>query len=390
MLRYERMFGLLEVGIRELAALDSSGFADGELSSALVELARLRASLEAAEAGLSHAWDARRVWAADGARSGAAWLARETRNPKSDCRRRIALGRTSGQLPFVAEAWSAGNIDAAHVRRLGQARNHRTAHLMARDEQLLLAQAMALTFAEFTQVVDYWSLHADPDGAADDAFDRIDRRRVSLDETLSGMWSGAMLFDPINGTIVAGELERLEKGLFDAEWASVKARLGHDPKIGELDRTPDQRRADALVEMAKRSATMPTDGKQPKPLFTLLLGSDMFRRLTQLASGQVVAPEAILPWTGDADLERILFEGGPSRVIDVSYKRAFTGALRRLIEVRDRSCYHRTCDEPASRCQVDHIEPWIVGGITSQENGRLACGYHNRLRHRRRGPPPAP
>ncbi|MGL1102697.1 HNH endonuclease, partial [Vibrio parahaemolyticus] len=30
------------------------------------------------------------------------------------------------------------------------------------------------------------------------------------------------------------------------------------------------------------------------------------------------------------------------------------------------------------RCQGDHIIPYTQGGITSQENGRLACGYHNR------------
>ncbi len=80
--------------------------------------------------------------------------------------------------------------------------------------------------------------------------------------------------------------------------------------------------------------------------------------------------------------------GAARRVIDVSYKRSFDGALRDLIKIRDRLCYHRYCDEPAHRCQVDHIEPWSAGGITSQDNGRLACGFHNRLRNRRRPPPP--
>ena len=130
---------------------------------------------------------------------------------------------------------------------------------------------------------------------------------------------------------------------------------------------------------------MPADAKTPKPLFTLLFGADAFSHLTQLASGQVLSPAAILPWTSDADLERVLFDGGPSRVIDVSHKRSFTVALRRLIEVRDQLCYHQYCDIPAHRCQVDHITPWNQGGPTAQWNGRLACSYHNRLRNR---PPP--
>ena len=56
--------------------------------------------------------------------------------------------------------------------------------------------------------------------------------------------------------------------------------------------------------------------------------------------------------------------------------------------MRDQFCYHPTCDEPAHRCEIDHIEPWFAGGVTAQENGRVACGFHNRLRNRRwRGPP---
>ncbi|MEA2932919.1 MAG: endonuclease, partial [Actinomycetota bacterium] len=40
-------------------------------------------------------------------------------------------------------------------------------------------------------------------------------------------------------------------------------------------------------------------------------------------------------------------------------------------------------------CQVDHVEPWSAGGLTVDDNGRLACGFHNRLRNGRSPPPPA-
>ncbi|MDA8148855.1 MAG: HNH endonuclease signature motif containing protein, partial [Actinomycetota bacterium] len=58
----------------------------------------------------------------------------------------------------------------------------------------------------------------------------------------------------------------------------------------------------------------------------------------------------------------------------------------RAIEVRDRTCSHPTCEVPAERCQVDHILPWSAGGATTQENGRLLCGFHNRLRNERPRP----
>ncbi|HUP68923.1 MAG TPA: DUF222 domain-containing protein, partial [Acidimicrobiales bacterium] len=255
------------------------------------------------------------------------------------------------------------------------------------SEAMLVNHATTMRFREFTTALDYWVLHADPDGAEESEMERRERRRASCDETLNGMFSGSFLLDPIGGTIVSNELRRLESKLFEADWAEAKERLGRDPLIFELSRTPGQRRADAVVEMAERSAGN-EDNKKAKPLFTLLLGSETFSRLSELEDGQVVSLGAIRRWITDADLERILFDGETGRYIDVSRKRCFTGALRRLIQVRDRSCYHDYCEEPASRCQVDHIQPWSEGGMTEQHNGRLACGCHNRLRQKRPPPPP--
>ena len=80
-----------------------------------------------------------------------------------------------------------------------------------------------------------------------------------------------------------------------------------------------------------------------------------------------------------------MFEG-PSRVIDVGEKRRlFTGATRRAVELRDLGeCFEDICEERGERLQVDHITPWTAGGLTTQENGRAACGHHNRLRNTRK------
>ncbi len=75
-----------------------------------------------------------------------------------------------------------------------------------------------------------------------------------------------------------------------------------------------------------------------------------------------------------------------SNRIDVSVRsRFFTGGTRRAIELRDRMCTHPYCYEPAESCQVDHIETYAAGGLTTQDNGRLLCGFHNRLRNQKRG-----
>ncbi len=92
---------------------------------------------------------------------------------------------------------------------------------------------------------------------------------------------------------------------------------------------------------------------------------------------------------GEADVERVVFDG-PSRVIEVGAKqRFFTGGLRRAIEVRDRHCTHPGCTVRPERCQVDHIVEYVNGGETTQENGRLLCPAHHRQRGRPiRGPSP--
>ena len=83
-------------------------------------------------------------------------------------------------------------------------------------------------------------------------------------------------------------------------------------------------------------------------------------------------------------MERVIFDG-PSKVIDLGIRRRlFTGATRQAVQLRDRQCVHPSCDTPAERCEVDHIQPYTDGGLTVQDNGRCLCKYH----HRRARPPP--
>ena len=202
------------------------------------------------------------------------------------------------------------------------------------------------------------------------------------------MYLGRIILDPISGSIVAGELERIEQAMFEADWASARAALDDDHEIcvTDLVRSPGQRRADALVEMATRSQTAPSDGRRPTPLISILVDYGTLRgRVCELAEGTVIAPGSLLPWLNEAYLERVVF--APARRVEVSESaRLFSGATRRAIQLRDRECTHPYCDVPAASCQVDHIVPFTAGGPTIEENGRLLCGFHNRLRTAR--PPP--
>jgi hypothetical protein len=352
----------------------------------IVHLYRLHTRLESVVTEATASFDASGDWALDGAKSAAAWVAGQCRIPISYARRVVKRGRDLAHLPEFARAWSEGRISSAQVDTVSSVRNETTEEALARDEQVLCDQAATLSVDRFTQAVAYWAQFADPNGAETAEDKRQASRDVYLAESFQGLWLGKMTLDPISGAIVADELSRLEHDLFETDWAQAKEALGKDPTGADLARTPGQRRADALVEMATRSRSTPADARRPAPLFSVLVGYEtMHGRVCELARGTVIAPGALLPWLDEAYLERAVFT--PENRVEVSATaRLFTGATRRAIELRDRECTHPYCDG-ARRCDVDHIVPYGDGGPTTQENGRLLCGFHNRLRTQR--PPPS-
>ena len=374
----------LEVLSENLEAILAEG-PDSDRES-IETLLRLRSQVDAVVTAAVLEFDDWGEWALDGARSTAAWVAKEGHLPRVEARRLVMRARTLRQLPAFAESWKNGEISAAHLDVVGRvARNPRAAERLQYDEKLLLDYARTLTFEDFLKAVAYWEQLADPDGTEESAEERRNRRDVYLVKT-GDMWLGNMTLDPISGAIVANELQRLEAELFEEDWKEAGARLGHDPTVSDLARTPSQRRADALVEMAKRSATAPPDGIPPKPLFDVLIDwPTLGGRTCELAQGMAITPGSLVPWLDRADFERAVFEP-PDRVQVSATARLFTGATRRGIQLRDRECTHPYCDRPAVDCQVDHIQPFGQDGPTTFENGRLLCGYHNRLRNQR--PPP--
>jgi hypothetical protein len=297
-------------------------------------------------------------------------------------RQQLRLGRAMRRLPHVRAAFLAGEISSFHVSGFAALSSGRCAEALEEHEEMLVEQAKVLGFETFTRYLAYFEQMADPDGSDDKEQQRRTRRDVSLAQSLSGMWLGRITLDPVSGEIVAGELRAIDRELYDADRAEATRRLGHDPSASELRRSSNQRRADALVKMARRSGTNGPDGAAPAPLFSVLVDYETLHgRICELASGQVVSPGALVPFLDEAIVERAVFGPG-ARVEMGAHRRLFDGATRRAIELRDRGCVHPYCDKSAPLCQVDHIVPFSAGGLSTQENGRVLCGFHNRLAYR--------
>jgi hypothetical protein len=377
------MFESVRLAVEELAGLAPEQLADGE---SVVALSAVLASLDAVVCRAAAAFDASGVWATEGARSSPAWAATRCRVPIGLARRRLRLGRALRRLPAAEAAWLAGAIDGSHVEVLAGLVTENTAPALAEGgEALLVEQAKALRFGDFVTAARYWHQLADPDGAEGHAERAHQQRHVQLSQSFEGHWFGDLRLDPIGGSILSDALRHIEDELFATDWAHTKAALGRDPVLDELRRTPAQRRADALVEMATRAMAVPEDARAPVPLFSVFVDYETLSgRVCELANGTVVTPGAVARWLDGADIERVVFDS-PSRVLDLGVKqRFFTGATERATKVVHRRCTDEFCAVPSSRCQTDHVIEWADGGPTDHANGEPKCPFHHRRKTEQR------
>lgn len=289
-------------------------------------------------------------------------------------------------MPATEAAWLEGDVGEAAVAVLAELRARVGEEAFDPDEGMLVGHAHALDDRSFRKAAAYWLQHADPDGVEQDAQAHRDSRRLHFSQSMEGMWYRDLVLDPINGAVVANALKEIDQELFEADWSEAKNRVAEGVKVADLARTPAQRRADALVELARRAMAVPEGARMPAPLLSVFVGYETMKgRVCELANGTVVSPGSLLPWLEGAYVERAVF-APPDRVSSTSVRaRFFTGATRRKVELRDRECYSEFCDQPAAECDIDHIHPHALGGLTEEGNGRPACSFHNRWRQKRSG-----
>ena len=303
------------------------------------------------------------------------------RLPRGQVAGEVRDARRLRSMPETRAAVRAGDLSAAHVRVLARLAGHpRAGRHFPDGEAHLVAEGRRLRFDDWQRLCDHWRDAADPDGPEQRHGRDTDLRRFRIGVGLDGVGHADGYLTPVATAAVNGALERIERELFESDWAAAKDIHGDDTTGAHLARSAAQRRHDALVEMATRALTAPADGKRPAPLVTVMVDYDTFAgRVCELAAGTVIAPGAVADLVGyDETLIQRVVGDGANRLRDISSARSFRGTLRRVLDVVHRRCEHGTCFVPAERCQGDHIVAWTDGGPTTQDNGRLGCGFHNR------------
>ncbi len=261
-------------GLQDVSA---DSVSDDELADAMIGLRREQARLAAVVADLTAAFEARQTYAADGSRSATDWIAVHARLPRPQVAGEVRDARRLRSMPGTRAAFRTGDLSAAHVRVLARLAGHPRAGAHFPDgEAHLVAEGRRLRFDDWERLCAYWRDAADPDGPERRRDRDHDLRRFRIGVGLDGVGHADGYLTPVATAAVAGALDRIERELFAADWATAKAIHGDDTTVAHLARTSAQRRHDTLVEMAVRAMTAPADGKRPAPLVTVMVDYDTF------------------------------------------------------------------------------------------------------------------
>jgi hypothetical protein len=363
--------GQLRSAVDALVAVDAAELDDGALGELMVELSRQRDRLEAVYHRLVAEHDRRRAWRGDGARSEQAWLRQRCRLSAGEAASRTEIARRLTALPATTAALAEGRITAGHAR---------VAAAALRDLPREAAVGLDRLVAERAGEVDPGRLRAEVDDfahrvAAHSLADREQRawegRRLRLSRTVDGVVVIDGRLDPVGGETMLTAL-----GALAAPGDATDAR------------SPEQRRADALVTLCRRSldaGDLP-DASGQRPHVTVVTSLETLQ-------GQAGAPPAQLDRLGalsapaarrlacDAAVTRVL-TAGASQPLDVGRAtRVVSPAQRRALAVRDGGCVG--CHAPVTWCEAHHIRHWAGGGPTDLDNLILVCwGCHRNLHER--------
>ncbi|MCU1455895.1 MAG: endonuclease [Acidimicrobiales bacterium] len=375
----------MSAAVERLVALshDPVAASEGELSDALLEVQRLKGQLHAIEAKLTAAWDARMVWAADGALSGGAWLAHRGEASRAEAQAQVRTARRLTHMPHTTAALEAGEIGAAKSRLLASARRDELVERFDECEEMLVGHARELTVDQLARLVRHWVMVNERDGGASAETKGRDRAQVQLSRSFDDMWALRGILDPEQGEIIARQLDAVCCELSLADKAA-----GDVPIV-----TASQRRASALTEMARRHAAI--DATQSlKPVRPLLMAICDHTVLEQRQGepstfGTTCEITGIGPVPGDtvrrlactADIVDTHI-GADGQVLDLGRtRRRATEAQRRALLVRDRVCVFPGCDRASDRCEAHHIDHYEHGGPTDLDNLCLLCTRHHHLVH---------
>ena len=342
-------------------------FAELQRAMELLEMERLRRLAEIERRG---------IFQRDGHLSAASWLATTFKVAWGAAREQVRLARALEEMPEARRALEEGELSMSAARVLVSAREADREAFQGSEPQLVEA-ARIHSVGDLQRVAAYWRQAIEREHALASDEKVRERRRLHASVSFLGMVRVDGDLDPETGETLLTALSAVLDG---------ESRSGQ----GE-DRTPAQRRADALGEICRRyldSSDRPTVGGE-RPHVTVTVDVEALGGggggTGELDHVGPVHPEVARRVGCDASVMRVVM-AGPSEPLDVGRRTAvIPPAMRRAVILRDRHCRFPGCDRPHAWCDAHHVLHWADGGPTALPNLLLLCRRHHRMVHQRDG-----
>jgi hypothetical protein len=292
-------------------------------------------------------------------------------------------------------ALAGGQVGVAQTRLMARiAANPRIdPDVLVRGVWELMADAMDVSYLEFERRALTFEALADPIGAAEKTERNRLRRTASIHQTSDGSWALHAKLDDVGGPefleIFCWYVDRE----FTNDWNDATNRLGDgNVNITHLRRTEAQRRADALLEMARAAAACPPERTRPLPTVNFLLDEHAaadnqpidpltYRDVTARTDrGHRVDPAAIIGVSLWAMIRRVVTDSQRVVIELGRTSRLFTGYAREAVMLLEPTCIWPGCEHPHTWCHADHLTSWSTRGPTNPHNGGPLCGRHNHLK----------
>lgn len=302
--------------------------------------------------------------------SACSWVADTCMMSRNAAADRLCVGEQLRHLPRIAEALSSGEIGyqaAAVICHLSeQVREGRECI----EEEKWIAFAQRFSIKDLRYLTYEARLRWDPEGFERNVEENHELRSFDISETMGGMYRLDGWLDPVGGAALQAAIESLAKPLGTRD-----------------ERTSKQRRADALVEIAKHAMD---EGRLPRrngarphiSINTTIEGlkGELGASAAHLESGMPISNQTVQRLACDGTLHRVL--KADSVVVDVGRAtRSISPSQWRALKARYRSCCWPGCDRPVSWTNPHHVEFWSRAGRTDLPNLLPLCYHHHRLVH---------
>ena len=303
-----------------------------------------------------------------------AWLSDTLKMTSNAAYSQLRTARAlDGELRLTAGALRRGEISARHVEVIRRAMEQvpKTCLEPAAVESELVIAARQMDPFELERHWKQIRYQADQVAAEEAEEERRRQSWLSLRQT---RWDTYR---------IEGELD-LETGA--TLHTALRAIMGR--KARDDDRTPMQRRAAAIGELARRrldAGDLPERGGE-KPHLALVASVETLRLepgspMAQLDWGPLVTGQTARRIADDASVTPVLVDGD-GKVLHVGRRsRAVPASVRRALNLRDQHCQAPGCTMPAELCSPHHEPHWVDGGDHDLANLTLYCDVHHGHRH---------